>query len=97
MTISLDDFKNTALENSNVAEEYSRLSCAYSLRKQLVKMRKDAGLTQEEISVILHTQKSNISRLENANCQVSPKLSTIEKYAKALGYKLEIKFVPQSQ
>jgi transcriptional regulator with XRE-family HTH domain len=38
----------------------------------------------------LHTQKSNISRLENVNSKISPKLSTIEEYAKAVGFKLDI-------
>lgn len=97
MRPTLKDFKNKSLGNSDVAEEYNRLSSAYSLRKQLIKIRKEAGLTQEEMAGILHTQKSNISRLENVNSQVSPKLSTIEEYAKALGYKLEINFVPLSQ
>lgn len=44
----------------------------------------------------LHTQKSNISRLENVNSKISPKLSTIEEYAKAVGFKLELDFVPQN-
>ena len=72
MRPSLKDFKNKALENSDVVEEYNRLSFAYSLRKQLVTMREDAGFTQEEIAVILDTQKSNISRLENANSKGHP-------------------------
>ena len=47
-------------------------------------------------SYFLHTKKSNISRLENVNSKISPKLSTIEEYARAVGYKLEINFIPQS-
>ena len=43
----------------------------------------------------LKTQKSNISRLENLNSKISPTLSTIERYASALGYRLEINFVPE--
>lgn len=97
MRPTLKDFKNKALGNSDVAEKCNRFSSTYSLRKQLIKIRKEAGLTQEEMAGILHTQKSNISRLENVNSQVSPKLSTIEEYAKALGYKLEINFIPQSR
>ena len=95
MRPSLKDFKGKALANPEVAQEYDRLSAAYDLRKQLIKIRKEAGLTQEEIAEILHTKKSNISRLENVNSKVSPKLSTIEEYAKAAGYKLEVTFVPQ--
>lgn len=97
MRPSLKEFKKKALANREVAEEYNRLSSAYALRKQLIKIRKNAGFTQEEIADILHTKKSNISRLENVNSKVSPKLSTIEEYAKAVGYKIEISFVPQSQ
>lgn len=97
MRPSLKEFKKKALANPEVAEEYNRLSSAYELRKQLIKIRKNAGFTQEEIAQLLHTKKSNISRLENVNSKVSPKLSTIEEYAKAVGYKLEINFVPQSQ
>ncbi len=96
MRPTLKEFKQKALENPDVAKEYHELTPAYTLRKQLIKIRKDAGFTQEQLAKILHTNKSNISRLENVNSKLSPKLSTIEQYAKAVGYKLEISFVPQS-
>lgn len=97
MRTLLKDFKKKALQNPKVQNEYERLSSAYCLRKQLIKIRKDAGLTQQELAELLHTKKSNISRLENVNSKISPKLSTIEEYAWAVGYKLEINFLPQSQ
>jgi len=90
------EFKNKALSDPEVKELYESLSVAYNLRKSLIALRKEAGLTQENLAEILHTKKSNISRLENVNSKVSPKLSTIEEYAKAVGYKVEINFVPQS-
>ena len=96
MRPSLKDFKKKALKNPEIKSEYTKLSSAYTLRKQLIKIRKDAGFTQEELADLLHTKKSNISRLENVNSRISPKLSTIEDYAKAMGYKLEINFVPQT-
>ena len=96
MRTSLKDFKKKALQNPEVKSEYDRLSSAYELRKQLIKIRTDAGFTQEELAELLHTKKSNISRLENVNSKISPKLSTIEEYARAVGYKLEINFVSQS-
>ena len=97
MRPSFKDFKKKALQNTEVAQEYKRLSVAYALRKQLIKIRKEAGLTQEELAEILHTKKSNISRLENVNSKISPKLSTIEEYAKAVGFTVEInlKVTPQ--
>ncbi len=61
MRPSLTDFKKKALENSEVKQEYENLAPAYAFRKQLIKIRKDAGFTQEELAEILHTKKSNIS------------------------------------
>ena len=90
------DFKKKALSDPDVRAEYESLSAAYHLRKKLIGLHKKAGLTQEGIAKRLHTQKSNISRLENVNSKMSPKLSTIEEYAKAVGFKLELDFVPQN-
>jgi len=89
------EFKKKALSNQAVKDEYEALSPAYELRKKLIALRKKAGLTQEELAHLLHTQKSNISRLENAATANSPKLSTIEQYAHAVGYEVEINFVPR--
>ena len=93
---TFEEFKKKALADPGVRAEYESLSLDYNLRKKLISIRKKAGLTQEELAKKLHTQKSNISRLENVNSKISPKLSTIEEYAKAVGFKLEIDFVPQN-
>jgi transcriptional regulator with XRE-family HTH domain len=95
MRSSLQEFKKKAFVNPEVEKEYKELSSAYALRKKMIKIRKEAGLTQEDLAEILHTKKSNISRLENVNSKISPNFSTIEEYAKAVGYKLEINFIPQ--
>ncbi len=91
---TLTNFKKKALGKASVNKEYQSLTATYTLRKQLITLRQKTGLTQEQIANVLHTKKSNISRLENANSTNSPKLSTIEKYAHAAGYDVEIKFVP---
>lgn len=92
---TFSSFKKKALSSKAVKDEYVALAPAFALREKLISLRKDAGFTQEQIANILHTQKSNISRLENANSTISPKLSTIEQYAHAVGYDLEIKFIPR--
>jgi transcriptional regulator with XRE-family HTH domain len=88
-------FKKKALERPEVAKEYERLSPAYELRRKLVALRQNAGLTQEEVADRLNTKKSNISRLESVNSTISPKLSTITDYAEAMGYSVKIEFVPK--
>lgn len=55
----------------------------------LKQAREIAGLTQEELALKLKTKKTSISRLENHAEDI--KLSTIERVAKALGKRLEIK------
>lgn len=96
MRTSLKEFKKKALKKSSVEKEYIELTLAYALRKGLIKIRKNAGLTQEELAEILHTNKSNISRLENVNSKISPTISTIEDYANAVGYKLKVTFEPHA-
>ena len=86
-------FKEEALKNSEVKKEYDSLKTYYKIKKALIKARKEAGLTQEEIAKKLNTKKSNISRLESLNSKTSPRLSTIINYAKALGFDLEIKLL----
>ncbi len=92
---TLSEFKKKALKKASVKEAYESMSSAYDLRKKLIALRQQAGLTQEQVAQALHTQKSNISRLENANTVNSPKLSTIEQYANAIGYEVEISFIPK--
>ena len=91
---TLAEFKQKALANSEVKKEYEALATVYKLRKQLIALRTQAGLTQEELAEKLNTKKSNISRLESVNSSSSPRLSTIEQYADAVGYKVEINFIP---
>ncbi len=93
---SLNEFKQEALSDPEVRREYNALKPAYELRKKLIRLRKQAGLTQEEMAKLLKTKKSNISRLENVNSKISPTISTIEKYARAIGYNLDINFTPLS-
>ena len=54
----------------------------------LKQAREEAGLTQEELAVKLETKKSAISRIENHAEDI--KLSTLEKFAHALGKHLRL-------
>jgi DNA-binding XRE family transcriptional regulator len=87
-------FKSEALKKKGVKAAYDELAPAYEVRKKLIALRQEAGLTQEQLAELLHTSKSNISRLESVESNISPKLSTITDYAEAIGYRLKIDFVP---
>jgi len=51
--------------------------------------REEAGLTQDDLAEKLHTKKSAISRMENHAEDI--RLSTLEKFAEAIGKRLTLK------
>jgi transcriptional regulator with XRE-family HTH domain len=65
-----------------------------SVASQMLKARSKAGLTQDAVAELMGTSKSAVSRLEGVG-KHAPSLSTLKKYAKAVGCDLQIKFVPQ--
>ena len=93
--LTFKDFKKEALSLPEVKVEYNRLAPAYELRQKMIEIRKAAGFTQDQMARALKTQKSSISRLENVDSKISPTITTIERYARVVGYRLEINFVPR--
>ena len=87
--MSLQKLKQRALANAEVKTEYQKLESEFNLIDQLLTMRTKAGLTQEQVAERMHTQKSNISRLEKGNA--NPSWSTLLKYAHACGFELTLK------
>jgi DNA-binding XRE family transcriptional regulator len=92
---TFEQFREKALKKPGVREEYDALGPAFEMKRQMIAMRKEAGLTQEEMADLLGTKKSNISRLESLNSDVSPRLSTVEEYARVLGYRVKVDFEPR--
>ena len=93
MRPTFEEFKEKALKRSEVKKEYDKLEVEFDLQLKLIKIRKAANLTQEEIASRMNTSKSNISRLESLNSKISPTISTLNAYANAAGYRLDVNFV----
>lgn len=91
---TLKDMRDKALTNPEVKAAYDALSPAFEMKRQMIALRQMAGLTQEQMADKLGTKRSNISRLESLNSDVSPRFSTIEEYARVLGYSLRVAFEP---
>ncbi len=68
------------------AKNYETGYLEFKIGVLLRQAREEAGLTQEEVAQKLNTKRSAISRIENHAEDV--KLSTLGKYAKAIGKKL---------
>lgn len=54
--------------------------------------RERAGITQEEVANRLETKKSAISRIESSAGSI--RLSTLDRYARAIGWKLFLELRP---
>lgn len=92
----LKNFRKKALKDPKVKAEYDALSAAFEMKRQMIALRKDAGLTQEQMAELLGTQRSNISRLESISSDISPRLATVEEYARVLGYSIKVEFEPRA-
>ena len=70
------------------AEQFESGYELFEFSVMLRQAREKAGITQETIAKRLRTKKSAISRIENHSEDI--RLSTLGKYAKALGKRLRV-------
>lgn len=87
-------FLDRANKRKGFKKAYEDLGEEYALAKEMLAARARVGLSQEAVAEIMGTTKSAISRLESAG-KHAPSLTTLKKYAHAVGCHLEIKFVPE--
>ena len=93
MRKSLRAFKARALARPDVKREYDRLAEEFEFLDEILKARAAAGLTQAEIAARIGTTQSAVARLESAVGKHSPSIATLQRYAAALGYKLQVRLV----
>ena len=77
-------YKNNPEAEKLLWEGYDEFKIGYLLKEA----RMNSGLTQEQIASKLKTTKSVISRIENHAQDI--RISTLEKFAKAIGKNLHI-------
>lgn len=77
-------FDNNTEKIQDFWNGYDDFKIGYLLKEERIK----AGLTQEQVASKINTTKSVISRIENHADNIT--LSTLEKFAKAIGKELSI-------
>lgn len=87
-----DEFLARARARKGFSEAYEVLEEQYLLVRELLGARARAGMTQEQVADSMGTTKSAVSRLETVSH--SPSVTTLQKYARAVGCDVEIKLVP---
>lgn len=92
-----DDLDKTIEEalrrDPSLKEGLDKAGEAWDIAFQIINLREKAGLTQQELAGLVGTKQSNIARLESAD-YTSYTQKTLEKIAKALKARVEIRVVP---
>jgi len=93
MPSALKQFKARAFARTKVNKAYDDLAEEFAFLDEVLKARAESGPTQAEVAARVGTTQSAIARLESAAPKHSPSIATLLRYAKALGYKLEVRLV----
>ena len=97
MAGNLKQFKARALARTDVKKAYDDLAEEFAFLDEVLKARTESGLTQAEVAARVGTTQSAIARLESAESKHSPSIATLQKYAKALGYRVEVRLVKEGR
>ncbi len=77
----------------SMKEEMRKADQAIDIAYQIYDLRKKIGLTQAHLAKLVHTSQANIARIESAD-YTGYTYKTLEKVARALKSRLQIKIVP---
>ncbi len=95
-TLTHKQMVNKMLKNPAVKVEVEKLNREeFAILDQILAARKEAGMSQAQIAKRMGTHAPAIARLEGALAtgKHSPSLSTLRKYAAALGKRIELHLV----
>jgi transcriptional regulator with XRE-family HTH domain len=89
------ELKHAALQNAAVRAAYEALGPEFEILRQMLQARQDAGLTQAQVAERMGTKPPAVTRLEASlsSGRHSPSLATLQKYAEAVGCRLEVRLV----
>ena len=82
------------MKESAYRKEYDALKEEFALAAALIRIRSDAGLTQEQLAERMGTKQEVVARWEGG--KVLPSTRTLTRLAKATGTTLRISFAPPS-
>jgi transcriptional regulator with XRE-family HTH domain len=97
MADTLKQFKARALARPEIKQAYDELDEEFAFLEEVLKARVAAGLTQAQVAERIGTTQSAIARLESPTSRRFPSVATLQKYARALGCRVEIRLVPDQR
>ena len=90
MAKNFRDTLNQRINDPKFKKEYDALEPKYQIIRAIVQARKEAGITQKDLSDKTGITQGDISKLENGTS--NPSLKTLQRIAEGLGKTLIIDF-----
>lgn len=90
LTIAFDELRKRWHSDPEFQKEYDALRPEFRLARELIEARTAAGLSQREVAHRMGTRQPAIARMESGR---RSSLRSLERYAEAVGRKLEIHLV----
>lgn len=91
------NFEDTLVEqmkDPEFQEEFLRTKQELAILDRVIQIRRKAGLSQEAVAKRMGTSQSAVARIESALLSGRlPSLTSLQKYANAVGKQLEIRLV----
>ena len=84
-----------AMKNADFAKKWNEIDPEISALDIVLKARKKAGITQQEIARKMHTSQAAVARIErlaSGNTKTLPSMTSLKKYAAVLGFRVKIDF-----
>lgn len=94
MSNKFNDFLQEQLQDPEFRREYEALQPEHAVVQAIIDARKNAGLTQKELSERTGIAQGDISKLENGNA--NPSIRTLQRLAVAMGMTLKVEFLPNT-
>jgi transcriptional regulator with XRE-family HTH domain len=91
------ELKSRALARSDVRAEFDKLEEEFAFLDEFLKARAAAGMSQAEMAERMGTTQSAVARLESGSGKHSPSLATLRKYARALGYRVDLRLIREKE
>lgn len=88
----LDDFVDTQLQDPLFARALEDAEAKAAVLRKLTALRKAVGMTQAQAALMMGTVQSAVSDLEGG--VTDPYLSTLQRYARAIGARMVVSVVP---
>ena len=92
-TTHFDDLLAESLKNKDVKGEFDLLREEFEVAKEIIRLRLNAGLTQQELARQAHTSQAAISRLESGTYR-NVSLAFLRRAGAVLGVKPHVSFQP---